>query len=121
MARRVLLLGAVTDVDALALALRDAIRRRRRVWATYHGTRRVLCPHVLGWKDGALRCLFAQVAPPIERGRAPWRCMFVRELEDLSILDEGFEPRADFRGAGDCIDVADCDIRVDVTEGLPAR
>ena len=43
-------------------ALEDAMRRRRPVEIAYHGRRRTVSPHALGWKDGRAMLLAYQSA-----------------------------------------------------------
>lgn len=68
----------------------DAIVHKRQVLARYHGHPRVLCPHVLGYKDGKEHCLFYQVSGTSRSGLGPrgssenWRCMDLDELDDVS-------------------------------------
>jgi len=73
-------------VDTFAL-VRDAIRDKRQIVATYNGHERLMCPHVLGYKHGTAHCLFYQFGGSSERGLAPdgsganWRCILIEELE----------------------------------------
>lgn len=68
----------------------DAIVNKRQILARYHGHPRVLCPHILGYKDGKEHCLFYQVGGTSRSGLGPrgssqnWRCMDLDELDDVS-------------------------------------
>jgi hypothetical protein len=74
--------------------LANALKARRPVRARYHGAERVLCPHVLGWKNGRAKVLAYQgggstsdgplTGPDHER----WRSMFVDEIEHAVILTD---------------------------------
>jgi hypothetical protein len=67
--------------------LEDALLRRRPVQVSYHGRRRLLCPHALGWKAGRLMLLGYQTGGETSTGALPadprqrWRCLFVDEVE----------------------------------------
>jgi hypothetical protein len=77
--------GVHTSVFAL---IRDAIVERKLVSAMYHGFRREMCPHVLGWKAGNERALFFQFAGGSRKGLSPrgeWRCLHLSALSDVSI------------------------------------
>jgi hypothetical protein len=76
--------------------LAEAIARRRPVRASYHGHERLMCPHVLGWKDGRLRVLSYQVAGTTRTGGLPtanqrWRSMFVDDLENPVLTRDTWE------------------------------
>ena len=79
----------VPEWDLLARALRE----RRPVRARYRGANRVLCPHVLGWKDGRPKVLAYQVAGSTSQGGLPedprqcWRSMFVDEITMVVLAD----------------------------------
>jgi hypothetical protein len=71
--------------------IRQAIREKLQVWATYKGRHREMCPHTLGTKNGRRQALFFQFGGESERGLEPggdWRCLPVDGLSDVS-LHEG--------------------------------
>jgi hypothetical protein len=70
--------------------VRTAILEQRPIAAMYHGQRRWLCPHVLGWsKQGRLQTLCYQYGGGSQRGLRPeegsanWRCMTLEGLSDV--------------------------------------
>jgi hypothetical protein len=69
--------------------LEGALRSRRPVFVYYHGRRRLLCPHALGWKDGRAMLLGYQTGGQTSTGALPtdphqrWRCLFVDEVENV--------------------------------------
>ncbi|MGH9055851.1 MAG: hypothetical protein ACRDYY_08325 [Acidimicrobiales bacterium] len=71
--------------------LRQAIAERKTITARYHGRDRVLCPHVVGWRDGRAKLLSFQPVSTADGltadPRHQWRSMFVDELEDVAITD----------------------------------
>ena len=75
----------MSDVYAL---VRRAIEERRPLEATYNGHRRLLCPHVLGTRDGRPRVLCFQFGGGSARGLAPggdWRCLDIDGLGEVAI------------------------------------
>ena len=67
--------------------LSRAVIEKRSVTARYHGQDRLLCPHLLGWRNGRAKVLSYQAAAPTGDPRQHWRSMFVDELQDLAITD----------------------------------
>jgi predicted DNA-binding transcriptional regulator YafY len=72
-------------------ALEEALRQRRPVVLTYHGRRRCLSPHALGWKDGrAMLLAYQSAAETTTKAHASdprrrWRNFFVDEVHDAAI------------------------------------
>ena len=89
----------------------DAIAKKKRVHARYKGHSRVLCPHVLGYKDGREQCLFYQVSGGSDSGLGPagssqnWRCIPLDGIDEIE-LAEGSWYTADTTGHRDqnCVD-----------------
>ena len=83
-------LGALPPVWA---DLEGALRSRRPVFVHYHGRRRLICPHALGWKDGRAMLLGYQSGGQTSTGALPadprqrWRCFFVDEVENVVAAD----------------------------------
>jgi hypothetical protein len=71
--------------------LEAALRQRRPVHVSYHGRRRLLCPHALGWKDGRPMLLGYQTGGQTSTGALPpdprqrWRCLFVDEVDHVLV------------------------------------
>jgi len=80
----------MTSSPAWAVLVR-ALDQRRPVHARYHGRDRVLCPHVLGWKNGRPKVLAYQSQGTTSSGTLPrqsehrWRSLFVDEIEEITI------------------------------------
>ena len=74
--------------------LEVALRQRRPVWLSYHGRRRLVCPHALGWKDGRAMLLGYQSGGETTTGALPndrrkrWRCFLVDEVEAVALADQ---------------------------------
>jgi len=73
--------------------IREAIEKKRIVIATYHRHRRMMCPHVLGTKNGRAQALFyqfggtssSQLGPP--GSSENWRCIPINGLTDVEVVD----------------------------------
>ena len=74
----------MTSVQDLILT---AIHKKLIVTAVYQGLTRVMCPHVIGYKDGSvINALFFQFAGESRSGLPPggqWRCVHVGELSHV--------------------------------------
>lgn len=92
------------------LVIRQAILDRDQIVATYHGHRRELCPHVLGYKDGEEQALFLQFGGESGSGlsadpRQNWRCMPVGELTDVVARPGPWHTAPNDRRPQTCVDV----------------
>jgi hypothetical protein len=81
--------------------LEGALRRRRPVHVSYHGRRRLLCPHALGWIAGRPMLLGYQTGGQTSTGALPadprqrWRCLFVDEVDAVLVDMDAPWGRAD--------------------------
>lgn len=93
--------------------IRHAIRRKQPISATYLGRRRILCPHVIGTKNGVWNVLSYQSGGESGSGLTTnpagnWRCMRVSELSRVASA-----PHLEWRTAAretrpqTCVDVVD--------------
>jgi hypothetical protein len=73
--------------------LHAALEARRPVEVSYHGRRRVICPHALGWHKQRPMVLGYQTGGETSSGRLPtdprerWRCMYVDEVERVVAVE----------------------------------
>jgi len=104
--------------------LARGMEERRPVIAGYHGSARLLCPHVLGWRAGRAKALSFQIAAvssaettgyESERG---WRSMFVDEIEDATLYDGTWTTPDDYAGPANGIDVVELAVEVPGPRGL---
>jgi len=106
---------ARTSVDTADL-LRQAVREKKQVVATYDGYERELCPHVVGWKNGVLQCLAYQFAGYSSKGRvtpespANWRCLTVAKLGDVQLRDGEWHTSANHSRPSTCVDQIDVEV-----------
>lgn len=103
----------MTGHDALPPAwsvLLTALETRQPVRAQYHGHPRVLCPHALGWKIGRAKVISYQSDGSTSKGPLPadpnqrWRCMFVDELENVTIIDGAWATSDNHSQPANCLD-----------------
>ena len=91
----------------------EAITGQRRVAASYHGHERLLCPHVLGWRDGRAKLLAYQVGGETSAGRLAalegerWRSMFVDEIEGPLVVVGPWRTARNYRPAPEAVGM-DC-------------
>jgi hypothetical protein len=71
----------------------DAIVKKKRIEARYKGHPRLLCPHILGYKEGKEQCLFYQCGGTSASGLGPpgssrnWRCIPLDGLDEVELRD----------------------------------
>jgi hypothetical protein len=96
--------------------LRQAIQQKKQVTADYHGYRREMCPHTLGWKHGKEKALLYQFGGGSKSGLAPvgspdnWRCLFVSELSNVQIIDGAWFTAPNHSRPQTCADEIDCEV-----------
>lgn len=84
---------AITALPIPWVLLDRALRARRPLCVSYHGLRRVICPHALGWKHGRPIVLGYQTGGQTSTGpldpdpRKRWRCMYVDEIAQVLAAD----------------------------------
>lgn len=87
--------------DALVTAIMD----RRAVVVSYHGRRRVVCPHAIGHKAGRAMLLAYQIGGETSTGSLPpdparrWRCFYLDEIDDVSAHDGIWQSAANYNPA----------------------
>ena len=68
-----------------------ALRERQAVWLSYHGLRRLICPHALGWHNDTPIVLGYQTGGETSSGALPanprqrWRVFFVDEADHVVV------------------------------------
>jgi hypothetical protein len=101
--------------------VRRAVMSRSPIAATYHGCRRLLCPHQLGWnRRRQPRVLCYQYGGDSESGLEPpgssanWRCIAVEDLRDVELLTGAWHTAPNHSRPQTCV----ADVDVDA-EGQP--
>jgi hypothetical protein len=87
--------------------IRAAMERRQQIICVYHGLRREMCPHTLGWKKGREKVLGYQFAGESSKGLPPggeWRCMFIDEISQIAAQDGEWHTRDDHLRPQTCVD-----------------
>lgn len=75
--------------NLLNILLSQAIREKRRVFATYEGHPREFCPHALGYKDGIEHVLAYQFGGSSRKGlvEGEWKCFIVANLLGIALTN----------------------------------
>jgi hypothetical protein len=88
-----------------------AIQNKMIVTATYQGFQRLMCPHVIGYKDKPqgpeLNALFFQFAGGSKSGLPPggmWRCIHLNQLTNVSISPGAWHTGPDHSRPQTCVD-----------------
>jgi hypothetical protein len=82
--------AAITTLPTPWAVLEAALRGRRAVWLSYHGRRRLICPHALGWHNNRAMVLGYQTGGETSTGALPadprqrWRVFFVDEAAEVA-------------------------------------
>jgi len=85
----------------------EAIQQKLVLTAMYQGYERIMCPHVIGYKKGALNALFFQFAGGSKSGLPPegqWRCIHVDELSEVSAEPGEWRTGPDHTRPQTCVD-----------------
>jgi hypothetical protein len=96
--------------------IRDAIRNKQQVLATYDGHQREMCPHVLGSKNGRQQALFYQFGGSSRSGlgapgsSANWRCIPITGLRDVSVRTGAWHSAPNHSRPQTCVDVVDVEV-----------
>jgi len=97
--------------------LREAIKAKKQVVATYQGRSREFCPHVLGTTKGDWVCLAYQFAGESSRrlvdgSDANWRCFKVNELFDIALrVGQWYTCPPRTQKPQRCVDLIELDVR----------
>ena len=89
--------------------LRDAIRTKRNVSATYRGRYREVSPHAIGYKDGVAHLIANQFGGESSTGLSPdpaenWRCMDVDLLANVMSIGGEWQTASNHSRPNTCID-----------------
>ena len=87
-----------------------AVLEKKTVIAYYHGHRREMCPHVIGWKNGKEHALFYQFGGTsssraiIAGSKDNWRCLDISELSDVEVIDGPWHTASNHSRPQTCVD-----------------
>ena len=96
--------------------IHDAIVNKKVIRAIYNAHERVMCPHLLGTKNGRSQALFYQFAGHSSSGLEPdgsrnnWRCMFLDELSNVRSEDGRWHTAPNHSRPSTCVDVVDAEV-----------
>ena len=96
-------------------AIRHAITHKQPISATYRGKHRILCPHVVGRKNGVLNVLSYQSGGESTSGLSPnpadnWRCMRVSELRTVVSSYTEWKTAPNHTRPQTCVDDVDTEV-----------
>jgi hypothetical protein len=96
--------------------VREAIQDKRIVIAWYDGYERIMCPHVLGTKNGRPQALFYQFAGSSKSGLSTdgspnnWRCLFLDQLTDVHSEEGQWHGAPNNSRPQTCVDQIDVEV-----------
>ena len=96
--------------------IKNAILNKQQVHATYHGFRRLMCPHAIGTKNGKNQALFYQFGGESSQGTivspspSNWRCIPIDTLTDIQIVGGQWHTYGNHSTPSKCIDTIDVEV-----------
>lgn len=90
--------------------LEQALVTQRRVQVRYKGHNRVICPHVLGWKNNQPKVLAYQLDGETSQGPLPedpsrrWRSMLINDIDHATIIDGNWQTAPNYTPVSNNID-----------------
>ena len=97
--------------------IHDAIVNTKVIRAIYRAHERVMCPHLLGTKNGRAQALFYQFAGRSSSGLKPdgssnnWRCMFLDELSNVRSEDGTWHTAPNQSRPSTCVETVDVAVK----------
>ena len=86
--------GAGQSPEEIRRLVCAAAVQHRPIAAVYDGTRRLLCPHVLGYSKAGERRVFcyqyggeSKSGPQPDGGEGRWRCLALKKLSSVELLN----------------------------------
>jgi hypothetical protein len=101
--------------------IRQAILALRPISFSYGGYERLVCPHVIGWKNGLEKVLTFQYGGGSSSGLGAggqWRCLFVSELSNISFISGAWHSGTRHSRPQSCVDLIDVQVFVG-GDGVP--
>jgi hypothetical protein len=100
-------------------SIRLAIEERKGISGYYNGQFRMMCPHVLGLKNGVRHALFYQFggqsnSRPIQPDGSPenWRCIDISMLTDVEIIAiDKWHTASDHSRRQTCVDIVEVEVQ----------
>jgi hypothetical protein len=97
---------------------RRAILERKLIVCVYHGRRREIAPHILGFKNREEKALVFQFGGETNSSLPPggeWRCLSLDGVEAAQAIDGEWRTGRSHRMTQACIDIVDVDVNVPAT------
>jgi hypothetical protein len=97
--------------------IKRAIKDKVQIHAKYNGHHRLMCPHLIGTKNGISHALFLQFGGGSESRLSPnptenWRCIPVAELTEVAYFAGPFHTASNYSLHQSCVDKIDAQIVV---------
>jgi hypothetical protein len=92
---------------------RAAILERKQIVCEYDGCYREVCPHVLGYKDGAEKALTFQFAGESKSGLPPggeWRSFALPDVHAARLRDGPWRTGTQHGRPQICVDIVELDV-----------
>ena len=96
--------------------IKEAILQKKQIHAYYNKHYRVMCPHVIGYKNGVPHALLYQFGGTSSSGLAPigsgdnWRCIFVDKLTHLESKTGDWYTAPNHSRPQKCVDRIDVEV-----------
>lgn len=93
--------------SSLFCIIESAMKAKNQIVCMYNGFVREICPHTLGWKNGREKVLGFQFAGESSKGLPPdgmWRCMFIDEIQNLSVREGAWYTSGPHTQRQTCVD-----------------
>jgi hypothetical protein len=97
---------------------RRAILERKLITCVYHGKRREVAPHILGFKNHQEKALVFQFGGETNSFLPPdgeWRCLLLEDVAEAKTYEGSWRTGRYHRKTQACVDLIDVDVNVPAT------
>ncbi len=104
-------------MDQTYATIRKAVIDKHQVTGNYHGYRREMCPHVIGYKNGEAHVLCYQFGGDSQSGLQPdgspqnWRCIRIAEFTNVSSRPGVWHSAPNHSRPQRCVDQIDVEVK----------
>jgi uncharacterized protein YutE (UPF0331/DUF86 family) len=90
-----------------------AMEERKQILCTYGGSRRELCPVILGHSQGEEKALTYQFGGESKSGLRRWKCLRLSEVSDAQVRDGPWDAGSRHSQKQTCVEIVDLDVNPD--------
>jgi len=96
--------------------VKQAVRKKQQIFATYNGHHREMCPHVIGRKNGKKQALFYQFGGTSSSSLNPpgspenWRCIPIRGLRNVKVVEGDWHTAPNHSRPQTCVGRVDVEV-----------